>query len=143
MKSSTDYTNNCIAVSACDNPPLLSRQNAHGGIATPLTNIQSERIVEIKCDFDDSNPLYILSVYLPTSSHNDNEFLKCFDHLWALYNSQTVKGYVTVMGDCNGDLGNSLDDKSTREPNQRGRKLLEFADYFNFCPVNLGLYAQA
>ena len=41
------------------------------------------------------------------------------------------------MGDCNGDLGNLLGDKSTREPNQRGRKLLEFAYYFNLCSVNL------
>ena len=91
----------------------------------------------IKCVFDDSNPLYILSVYLPTSSHIDNEFLEYFDHLWALYDSLSVKGYVIVMGDCNGDLANSLGDKSTREPNQRGCKLLEFADYFNLSPVNL------
>ena len=41
------------------------------------------------------------------------------------------------MGDCNSDLSNSLGDKSTRESNQRGRKLLEFVDYFNLCPVNL------
>ena len=91
----------------------------------------------LKCDFDDSNPLYILSVYLPTSSHNDNEFLEYFDLLWALYDFLSVKCYVIVMGDCNGDLSNSLADKSTLEPNQRGRKSLEFADYFNLCPVNL------
>ena len=102
LKSSTDYTYNCIAVSASDNPPILSGQNAHGGVAlfwkhvfddyiTPLTNIQSDRIVGIKCVFDDSNPLYILSVYLPTSSHNDNVFLEYFDHLWALYDSLSVK----------------------------------------------------
>ena len=107
----------CIAVSASDNPPLLSGQNAHGGVAlfwkhafddyiTPLTNtnIQSDRIVGIKCVFDCSNPLYILSVYLPTSSHNDNEFLEYFYHLCA---SLSVKSYVIVMGDCSGDLGNS------------------------------------
>ena len=41
------------------------------------------------------------------------------------------------MGDCNGDLGNSLGDESTREPNQRCRKLFELADYFHLCPVNL------
>ena len=35
------------------------------------------------------------------------------------------------MGDFNGDLGNSLDEKSAREPNQRGLKLLELADYIN------------
>ena len=148
LKSSTNHTYNCIAVSASDNPPLLSGKNAHGGIAlfwkhafddyiTPLTNIPSDRMVGIKCIFDDSNPLYILSVYLLTSSHNDNEFLEYFDQLWALYDSFSVEGYVIVMGDCNGDLGNSLGDTSTREPNQRGCKLLEFADYFNLCPVNL------
>ena len=145
LKSSTDHTSNCIAVSASDNPPLLSGQNAHGGVAlfwkhafddyiTPLTNIQSDRKVGIQCVFDDSNPLYILSVYLPTSSHNDSEFLEYFDNMWALYDSLSVKGYVIVMGDCNGDLGNSQGDKSAREPNQHGCKLLEFADYFNLCP---------
>ena len=41
------------------------------------------------------------------------------------------------MGDCKGDLGNSLDEKSAREPSQRGLKLLELADYFNLCPINL------
>ena len=87
LKSSTDHTYNCISVSVSDNLPLLSEQNAHGGVAlfwkhafddyiTPLTNIQSDCIVGIKCVFDHSNPLYILSVYLPTSSHNDNEFLQ-------------------------------------------------------------------
>ena len=41
------------------------------------------------------------------------------------------------MGDFNGDLGNSLGEKSAREPNQRHLKLLELADYFNLCPINL------
>ena len=30
FKSSTDHTENCIAASLFDNPPLLSGQNAHG-----------------------------------------------------------------------------------------------------------------
>ena len=118
LKSSTDHTYNCIAVSVSDNPPLLSGQNAHGGVVlfwkhvfddhiTPLTNIQSDRIVGIKRVFDDSNPLHILSVYLATSSHNDDEFLEYFDHMWALYDSLSVEGYVIVKGDCNGELGNS------------------------------------
>ena len=91
----------------------------------------------IKCVFDDSNPLYILSVYLPTSSQNDNEFLEYFDQLWALYDSLSVKCCVIVMGDCKSDLGNSPGDKSTREPKQCCCELLKFADNFNLCPVNL------
>ena len=41
------------------------------------------------------------------------------------------------MGDFNGDLGNSQGNKGRREPNQRGLKLLDLANYFNMCPVNL------
>ena len=41
------------------------------------------------------------------------------------------------MRDFNSDLGNSLGDKSTLEPNQSGCKMLALADYFNLCPVNL------
>ena len=41
------------------------------------------------------------------------------------------------MGDFNGDLGNSLGDKGKRDPNERGLKLLSFANVFNFSPVNL------
>ena len=41
------------------------------------------------------------------------------------------------MGGFNGDLGNSLGDKDKRELNQLGLKLLDFANYFSLCPVNL------
>ena len=33
LNSSTDHTYTCIAVSFFDNPPLLSGQNAYGGVA--------------------------------------------------------------------------------------------------------------
>ena len=61
---------------------------------------------------------FLIKHGLPTSSHNDNEFLEYFDYLWALYDSLSVKGYVIVMGDCKGDLGNSLGER-----NQRGCKI--------------------
>ena len=41
------------------------------------------------------------------------------------------------MGDLNGDLGNSLGDKGLKEPNERGKLLLDFTNYFNLCPINL------
>ena len=54
-----------------------------------------------------------------------------------LYESLSSRGMVLIMGDFNGDLGNSLGDKGKREPNLRGLKLLDFSNYFNLCPVNL------
>ena len=41
------------------------------------------------------------------------------------------------MGDLNGDLGSSLGDKGTKEPNDCGLLLCDFANFFNLSPVNL------
>ena len=82
-------------------------------------------------------PLFILGVYLPSASHIITEFNEYFDHLWALYDSLSVNWFVIVMEDFNGDFGNSLGDKAKTEPDQRGLKLLDFANYFNPCTVNL------
>ena len=144
----TDSSYNYHAVSAIDNLPILSGERAHGGVAliwnnaidnfvTPLDTIDSDRIVGIKCAFANCRPLFILAVYLPSSNHALEEFKECLDYLWALYDSLSVDGFVIIFGDFNGDLGNSLGDKGKKEPNDRGLLLLDFADFFNICPVNL------
>ena len=84
----TDLSYKWTAVSSKDNPPILSGKPAHGGVAlfwkisiddlfTPLENIDSDRIVGIRCDFPDSDPLFISSVYLPASNHHIDEFDAC------------------------------------------------------------------
>ena len=148
IESSTNYVYKSIAVSADVNPHILSGSIAHGGVAllwkrtiddfvTPLENIESDRIEGIRCDFDNCDPLFILSVYLPSSNSTIDEFKEYLDFLWALYYSLSDKGHVLVLGDFNGDLGDSLGDKGKYPPNQRGSKLLDFANYFNLCPSNL------
>ena len=103
----------------------------------PLENIDSDRIVGIRCDFNEKSPLFILSVYMPASSHCIEEFNEYLDYLWALYDSLSTECFVIIMGDLNGDLGNSLGDKGCFAPNDRGLRLLDFANYFNLCPINL------
>ena len=41
------------------------------------------------------------------------------------------------MGDFNGDQGNSLGNRGTVNLNQRGVKLLDFANYFNLCLLSI------
>ena len=148
LESSTNYVYKSIAVSADDNLHILSGSIAHEGVAllwkrtiddfvTPLENIDSDRIVETRCDFDNCDPLFILSVYFPSSNSTIDEFKEYLDFLWALYDSLSDKGHVLVLGDFNGDLGDLLGDKGKYPPNQRGSKLLDFANYFNLCPANL------
>ena len=115
LKTATDGTYNYHAVSASDNPRIISGEKPHGGVAllwkysisdfvTPIKSIQSDRIVGIKCEFSDCRPLSILGVYLPSCNHTLDEFQECLDLLWALYESLSADGFVIVLGDVNGDL---------------------------------------
>ena len=74
LEASTNYTYNCIAVSSEDNPSILSGKPAHGGVALfwktcfndlvkPLENIDSDRIVGIRCDFN-KRVFFLFSVYI-------------------------------------------------------------------------------
>ena len=96
IEACTDNTYNSTAVSASDNPPVLSGNFAHGGVAllwkrmlddyiSPLGRISSDRIVGIQCNFTNKNLLFVLGVYLPSSNAKLEEFQECFNHLWALY----------------------------------------------------------
>ena len=85
LESSTNYVYKSIAVSADDNPHILSGNIAQGGVAllwkrtindfvTPLEYIESDRIAGIRWDFDNCDPLFILNVYLPSSDSTIDEF---------------------------------------------------------------------
>ena len=148
LKTATDGTYNYHAVSASDNPRIISGEQAHGGVAllwkysindfvTPIKSIQSDRIVGIKCEFSGCRPLFILGVYLPSSNHTLDEFQECLDLLWAFYESLSADSFVIVLGDVNGDFGNCLGVRGKKEPNVRGKLLIDFANFFNVCPVNL------
>ena len=147
LKTATDSTYNYHAVSASDNPRIISGEKVHGGVAllwkysindfvTPIKSIQSDRIVGIKCQFSSCRPLFILGVYLPSSNHTLDEFQECLYLLWALYESLSADGFVIVLGDINGNFGNCLGVRGKKEPNVRGKFLIDFANLY-VCPVNL------
>ena len=148
FKTATDSSYNYHAVSANDNPAILSGERAHRGVAliwnhaidnfiTPIDTIESDRIVGIKYEFVNCRPLFILTVYLLSANHALEEFRECFDYLWVLYDSLSADGFVILLDDFNGDLENSLGDKGKKKPNDRGLLLLDFANFFNICPINL------
>ena len=127
------------------NPAFLSGQPPHGGVAlfwknsindfvTPSEEIDSDRIVGIRCEFGNNDPLFILGVYLPLSSHQMDVFNECLDYLWALYDSLSAKVLVIIMGDLNGDLGNSLGRRGKYDANDRGLKILDLLT-FSICAL--------
>ena len=95
LDSATNYTFQCTTVSAFDNPAILSGKPAHGGVAlfwknsindfvTPFEEIGSDRIVGIRCEFGNNDPLFMLGVYLPSSSHQMDVFNEYLDYLRSL-----------------------------------------------------------
>ena len=151
LKIPKNVTNGSVKidrVSAHDNPPILSGQIAHGGVALvwrnrlndfikPVKGIDHDGIVVIQCNFSLDYTLFIMAVYLPSTNHSIDEFNESIDFLWAIYDSLSEKGYVYVLGDFNADLGNSAGSEGLREPNSRGKKLSKFVDHFNLTAVNL------
>ena len=140
LEASTNYKYKCIQACAENNPPLLFGKRAHCGVAlfwknalddvgTPSEETDPDHTVGIHCDFNDVNPLFILCVYLPSSSHNIKEFNEYLDYLWALYDSLSTKGF----GDLNCNFGTALSEREFYEPNNRGLKLLDFANYILIC----------
>ena len=94
LTSKCDNNYNCITVSSNENQLILSGKATHGGVAllwkipldnyvSPLEDIDSDRIVGIQCDFPGYDTLYILSVYLPSSSLNTEAYDEYFDYMWA------------------------------------------------------------
>ena len=57
-----------------------------------------DRIVGIRCDFKERSSLFILSVYMPASSHCIKEFNEFLDYLWALHDSLSTEGFVIYHG---------------------------------------------
>ena len=118
---------------------LFSGTCLNNDYVEPLSGIDCNRIVGIKCNFPNLLSFFALAVYLPSSNHHDEDFSEYLDLLWSLYDSLSTESLVVVMGDLNADMGNAIGDKSAREPSWRGEKLLEFVHYFNLFPVNLFL----
>ena len=63
--------------------------------------------------------LFYLFICLQATTHTHLKNLRnaCLDYLWALYDSLSADCFVILLGDFNGDLGNSLGDlKVKRSP---------------------------
>ena len=99
-----------------DNPDFITGKRGHSGVAnflkqtlddfvSPLET-DSDRIVGIQTGAPNQDPLFILSVYFPSSNHQFTEFCECLDLLWSLCEMYINKGPFILMRDFNAQLGN-------------------------------------
>ena len=134
-----------------DNPNILSGQRGQGGVGmlwkaglsdfVSKLSIDSDRIIGAKSVLENQESLFVLAVYLPVSSHSleqfREEFCEALDFLWALYEHYSDQSITVIIGDFNGALGYLGGNRICSEPNQRGKLIDEFFNFFNLSAVNL------
>ena len=91
----------------------------------------------IQINAPNQDPLFILSVYFPSSNHQFTEFCECLGLLCSLCDIYVNKGPFVLMGDFNAHLGNMGGSRGFGNIDNRGEKLIEFLDYFNLLVLNL------
>ena len=83
------------------------------------------------------NCFYQSTIHCSSSSHSDNDYMEYLDQLWCLCDLYLNKGLCCFVGDFDAVLGNQGDPTGFGVVNARGRKLIEFLDYFNLVAINL------
>ena len=125
----------------------MDRRRGYGGVAifwkrtmndfVEKLDIAYDRIVGIQLFLPNRDPLFISSVYLPPSSHSDNDYMEYLDQLWFLCDLYFNKGPCCFVRDFNAALGKQGGPRGFGVVNARNRKLIECLDYFNLVAINL------
>ena len=90
----------------------------------------------VKLTTSDHQSLFVLAVYLPSSNCPTETFQETLDLLWAVHDHFCNQGIKVILGDFNGALGYLCGERISSEPNDRGRLILEFLNFFNLKAVN-------
>ena len=100
-------------------------------------DVGCDRIAGIQLFLPNRNPLLINSVYLPSGSHSDNEYMEYLDQLWSLCDLYLNKGPCCFVGGFNAVLEKQGGPRGFGVVNTRGKKLIELFDYFNLVAISL------
>jgi exonuclease III len=105
-------------VNVCDeNNPLCSLRLRKGGLAIlwnnkinySITNVSlpvhSDRIMAIRIDSSDSDPIFVINVYLPSTNYTTDQYRECITDWQITLEWLSNEGTVISCGDFNGQLG--------------------------------------
>ena len=123
---------------------VLGRENVpcvaevvNRSLKADCTDFTSDRIVGIQFAPPDQDPLFVFSVYFPSSNYSLTEFLECLYILWSLCEVYINEDPFIIADDYNAHLGKLVGARGYGRADKRGEKLLEFLHYFNLVVLNL------
>ena len=95
--------------------------------------IETDRLMGVKINSDDSVPIFLINVYLPSTNSTISDYQTNLDLLQVVYDSYFDKGVIIVVGDFNAELAPSSDRRLGIVQNARGRLLDNFMEDNSLC----------
>lgn len=100
----------------------------------------SDRLMWVRVEAEPVN-MVIIQVYMPTSTHKEEEVDKVYDQVQEVLDKQRGSENVIIMGDFNAVVGEGEDGKEVGKfglgvRNERGDKLVEFCRRNRFVVTN-------
>ena len=104
--------------------------------ATPLCQIQHDRICAIRIQTENATVVNVFCIYLPARGCADDIDV-VLDELSAILDNTEYGSYNILCGDFNADLGESGGPRSTKATDARGKTLFNFLSKYNMVAMNL------
>ena len=108
-------------------------------------SIVSDIIMDRACAIRMQTPSYeifhFVSVYLP-SQGNPESLETTLDEISEILESREEQSFTILLGDFNGDIGNSGGPRAVTEPTVRGRKVMGFFNRHGLLPLNMQLLSK-
>ena len=129
------YPTHQLAVGGKGGVAFLWRHNLDKYI-TILDEIGNDRIIALKLQLSKENILFIIAVYLPTSTESSTTFKLILDALDEIICKFEQEGSVLVVGDFNAHIGNLRGSRSSTSMNRRGMNLYDCLGKYDLVSVN-------
>ena len=134
-RASSDLSYTSVSHRGKGGVAFLWRHNLDKNI-TILDEIGNDRIIALKLQLSKENILFIIAVYLPTSTESSTTFKLILDVLDEIICKFEQEGSVLLVGDFNAHIGNMGGPRSSTSMNRRGMNLYDCLGKYDLVSVN-------
>ena len=115
---------------------ILWRKAMGYAISDVCLNIVTDRVVGIVLQRQEQLPVYIFTVYMPSTNATMDDYQQILDILQVIYDTFFEKGIIVISGDFNAQLGsNKTGRRQGVEQNIRGKILEQYMMRNNLCSL--------
>ena len=109
LSSSSSHTRGCRGCALLWQKPLPK---------VPVISVESDRLCSIQVSLDDSNPLTIIGVYMPSSDYPQETYNEYMNAVNQAISVIPTSNPLMLVGDLNCKMGNLCGPRSSSDPNQ-------------------------